>query len=139
MSTSGGDRLDHARAPIENCLAAFSFAYDRGELDELTGCFTADVLVEYYDIGAIRGRDAVLAEFGRRRALYPAGHTPWHQITNLHLRAAENGAVLARSFVTFIVHRRDAEPTAPVLAWYEDVFVQERGQWRISERRMPAP
>jgi 3-phenylpropionate/cinnamic acid dioxygenase small subunit len=121
---------------INNVLGRYAFAYDIDELDLLDECFAENAEV-WFSTGVQNGRPAVLAELHRRRSGYrPREETPWHIITNLFVRPAESGAFRATSYFSFGVDRKDQPMIVGKYGRYEDVFVSEEGQWRISTRHI---
>lgn len=127
-----------ARDAIANTLSLYAWAYDRDELDLIGSCFTADAEVEF-GTGWKTGREAVVAELGRRRALYrPTGAIPWHVISNVLVHEQHEATARVTSFYTFLVKAPGEAPTPQSIGHYDDLFVVEDGVWRIRRRSVVA-
>jgi 3-phenylpropionate/cinnamic acid dioxygenase small subunit len=127
------------RSAIENTLYRYAWTYDRNELDGIGECFTADAEVEFRDSGLKVGREAVVAEMRRRRAKYSDGSIPWHVISNVYITDETEDKAVVRSWYTFFVQAPDQTQRFGNVGWYNDVFSNEDGAWRVWRRRILSP
>ena len=71
------------RLAISDLFVRYTTALDRGDVETVVDCFTADAELESPVIGVIAGRDAIRA-FAERFAAQRAGGTQFrHMITNI--------------------------------------------------------
>jgi hypothetical protein len=124
------------RDEIENLYALYAWAFDMDQLELLADMFTDDAQVEFSE-GRAEGREAVLADLEKRRAsMRPDDLVPWHLMTNLLIVKATEREATVRCFYTFFYNRPSGSIEPYKLGYYEDVFVEEAGVWRIRRRRI---
>jgi hypothetical protein len=125
-----------ARGAIENALYRYGWAYDMDELGMMGECFAEDAEVEF-STGLKVGREAVVAELERRRSKYrPEGTIPWHVISNVFIRAETEQEATVAAFYTFATKAPGGKPEWQSIGYYDDVFVNDGGVWRVSRRRV---
>lgn len=123
------------RAMIENTLSRYGWAYDLGELDKVGDCFTVDAEV-HFPTGIRQGRAAIQAQLTEQRAKYTQGRRPWHLITDVWIEEETRIRASVRSRFSFGVMMSGQHTALTVFGGYEDLFVLDEDNWRISRRRM---
>jgi len=124
------------RDEIENLYALYAWAFDMDQLELIADMFTDDAKVEFSD-GQAEGREEVLADMEKRRATFRGGNLiPWHLMTNLHIVKATEREATVRCFYTFFVKQPSGSIEPNRIGYYQDVFVEEAGVWRIHRRRI---
>jgi SnoaL-like protein len=124
------------RDEIENLYALYAWAFDMDQLELLADMFTDDAKVEFSN-GQAEGREEVLADLEKRRAIFRRDSlVPWHLMTNLHIVRATEREATVRCFYTFFVKQPSGSIDPNRIGYYEDVFVEQAGVWRIRRRRI---
>jgi 3-phenylpropionate/cinnamic acid dioxygenase small subunit len=125
-----------ARGEIENALYRYAWAYDLDELELMGECFAEDAEVEF-STGVKVGREAVVGELERRRSKYRGGGTiPWHVISNVFIREETEQEATVASFYTFATRNPGGLPGFQSVGYYDDVFVNDGGVWRVGRRKV---
>jgi hypothetical protein len=124
-----------ARDGIENTLYRYAWTFDMDELDDIWQCYTADVEVTFEELKV--GREAVVAEMRRRRAVYrEKSTTPWHVITNVYVTNETESTADVASWFTQYTRPADGPVQFNVAGWYDDSFRLDDGVWRVHRRRV---
>jgi 3-phenylpropionate/cinnamic acid dioxygenase small subunit len=119
------------RVDVSEVLVRYATGIDRRDWALFRSCFTEDCDVDYGDIGAWHGTDAITEWMERSHAA--CGHT-LHRITNQAV-AISPGGVAARSYVDAIVMAADNRSGAHAVGYYDDELVRTREGWKIARRR----
>lgn len=126
------DRQD--RQEISELLVRYATAIDRRDWPLFRTVFTDDCELDYGEIGAWSGVDAVTDFMERVHA--PAGHT-LHRLTNRAITLAGDRAV-ARTYVDALIMFADNQSGANGVGFYDDEIVRTPDGWRIARRRFTA-
>jgi 3-phenylpropionate/cinnamic acid dioxygenase small subunit len=124
---------------VENVVIRLACAADEGELDAIGELVTDDVTLEMPDpsLAPVPGRAGLLAHYERLIADRAARAEPGrHLLTNIRVDLVADGVAIARSYVTFVVTRRDGSTGVHATATYEDRLAQVDGGWRLASRRI---
>lgn len=120
------------RIAIHDLFVRYTTALDRGDVDTVVDCFTADAVLESPAIGVIAGYEAIRAFAGRFAALHKGGTQFRHMITNLAAEVEDERA-RATCYLLVLV-TRDGESRQLPPGRYESELVKEAGQWRFRRR-----
>jgi hypothetical protein len=125
------DLLD--RAAIQAQLVAYTHAIDRRQWDELDAVFTADAVIDYTEMGGIRGDlgeiKAFLTTFmGDEQRLSGFQHMLGLPVIEL---AGDTAAVRTPCFNPMITGDGIVYFCG---LWYRDRFVRQDGRWLIAAR-----
>jgi hypothetical protein len=126
----------NVRSEIENTLYKYAWCYDMDAVEQIGDCFTQDAEVLFRDTGLRVGRAAVTEEMVRRRQLYERDDTPWHVISNVLITDETETEATVKSFYTFFSKPKGGAPVLRSIGWYDDVFANEGGRWRVRQRRV---
>lgn len=127
------------RLEIQDVLAAYSEAIDTRDWDALDWVFTADAVIDYTEMGGIRGTLPEIKQF-LAAALGPSGRfvRTQHMLGQSHI-VLDGDTARARTacfnpmiFGEFTV--TEDERLHFVGLWYRDVLVRTVEGWRIRER-----
>lgn len=134
---SVGQALD--RLEIQDVLAAYSEAIDARDWEALDGVFTADAVIDYTEMGGIRGSLPEIKQF-LADALGPSGRyvRTQHMLGHSHIVLEEDKAYAHTTCFNPMI---EGEFTATEYErlhfsglWYRDVLVRTVDGWRIAER-----
>ena len=123
------DRDD--RQDISDLLVRYATGIDRRDWPLFRTVFTADCELDYGEIGAWSGVDAVTDFMEQVHA--PAGHT-LHRLTNQAITIDGNKAV-ARTYVDALIMVGDNQAGVNGIGFYDDEIVRTSAGWRIARRR----
>jgi 3-phenylpropionate/cinnamic acid dioxygenase small subunit len=123
------DRED--RQDIAEVLVRYATGIDRRDWSLFRTVFTDDCELDYGEIGAWHGIDAV-AEF-MQQAHAMAGHT-LHRLTNQVITVNGDRAE-ARSYVDALIMVGDNTSGVNGIGYYDDELVRTDTGWRIARRR----
>jgi 3-phenylpropionate/cinnamic acid dioxygenase small subunit len=123
------DRED--RQDISDLLVRYATGIDRRDWPLFRTVFTADCELDYGEIGAWNGIDAVTDFMEQVHA--PAGHT-LHRLTNQTI-AVDGDTAVARTYVDALVMFGDNQSGANGIGFYDDEIVRTDDGWRIARRR----
>ena len=127
---AGGSIED--RLAISDLFVRYTAALDRGDVETVVDCFTADAVLESPVIGVIAGRDAIRA-FAERFAAQRAGGTQFrHMITNI-VTEVEGDRALASAYLLVLITQDGKSRSLPP-GRYECEAVKQGGAWRFSRR-----
>jgi 3-phenylpropionate/cinnamic acid dioxygenase small subunit len=122
------------RQDISDLLVRYATGIDRRDWPLLRTVFTDDCELDYGEIGAWSGVDAVTEFMEQVHA--PAGHT-LHRLTNQVITVAGDSAA-ARTYVDALVMFGDDQSGANGIGFYDDEIVRTCDGWRIARRRFTA-
>jgi hypothetical protein len=125
----------NARDSIENNLSLYAWAFDMDELELMGDCFTEDAEVTFA-VGTRLGRAAVVDQLDQLRERFRPEVVPWHVISNVLITDATEQEATVKSFFTFFTRRGDEAPVVSSIGYYDDVFANEGGTWRVKRRRV---
>ncbi|MGJ6124435.1 nuclear transport factor 2 family protein [Mycolicibacterium sp. Y3] len=120
---------DHAQ--ITNVLIRYATGIDRRDWPLFRTVFTADCALDYGEIGAWNGVDAVtefmvLAHAG-------AGHT-LHRLSNMAITVTGDTAT-ARTYLDALILAADNASGVNAIGFYDDELVRTGDGWCIARRR----
>ncbi|OBF06435.1 polyketide cyclase [Mycobacterium sp. ACS4054] len=119
------------RQDICELLVRYATGIDRRDWALFRTVFTADCELDYGEIGAWSGVDAVTDFMEKTHAL--AGHT-LHRLTNQAITVAGDTAT-ARTYVDALIMFADNQSGANGIGYYDDDIVRTTDGWRIARRR----
>lgn len=128
MSTSADDPLTRDREAIRDRLARYTYAGDRGRIDDLAACFAADGVLEFPG-GSGTGPDGVRAVLARGGS-GPARSFVRHHVTNPLIDVDGDTATARSYFTVFSDNGPDHAGT------YDDRLVRTPHGWRFARRRV---
>ncbi|HXY66998.1 MAG TPA: nuclear transport factor 2 family protein [Mycobacterium sp.] len=123
------DRQD--REDIADVLLRYATGIDRRDWPLFRTVFTDDCELNYGEIGAWKGADAVTEFMQQAHAL--AGHT-MHRLTN-QVITVDGDAAQARTYVDALIMLADNNSGVNAAGFYDDEFVRTEQGWRIARRR----
>lgn len=123
------DRWD--REDIAAVLLCYATGIDRRDWTLFRGVFTEDCEVDYGEIGAWKGADAVTEFMRQAHAL--AGHT-MHRLTN-QVITVDGDTAQARTYVDALIMLADNSAGVNAAGFYDDDFVRTERGWQIARRR----
>ncbi len=120
------------RLAIDDLFVRYTTALDRGDVETVVDCFTADAALESPVIGKIAGSEAIRA-FAERFAVQRGGGTQFrHMVTNI---AAEiDGDKADATAYLFVLITHDGKSRSLPPGRYECEAVKEGNTWRFSRR-----
>jgi 3-phenylpropionate/cinnamic acid dioxygenase small subunit len=127
--TQREDRQD--REDIADVLLRYATGIDRRDWPLFRTVFTDDCELDYGEVGAWNGADAV-ADF-MRQAHAMAGHT-MHRLTN-QVITVEGDSAQARTYVDALIMLADNSSGVNAAGFYDDEFVRTERGWQIARRR----
>ncbi|MGH7028936.1 MAG: nuclear transport factor 2 family protein [Stellaceae bacterium] len=120
------------RLAINDLFVRYTTALDRGDIETVVGCFTADAVLESPAIGVITGHEAVRAFAGRFAARRERGTQFRHLISNLAAEV-EGERASATCYLLVLITRDGASHPLPP-GRYECELVKAGGEWRFRRR-----
>jgi SnoaL-like domain len=126
-----------ARSGIENTLYRLAWGTDRRDIEYIKASYAADArwkraAAPGKDELVLEGRDAIVAHLESVWAKTPQPNSK-HAITNVLIENETEQQADVRSYKT-VVRIDDGIPVVASSGWYNDVFVNDGGTWRIRER-----
>lgn len=122
------------RQDISDLLVRYATGIDRRDWPLFRTVFTADCELDYGEIGAWAGVDAVTEFMEQAHAM--AGHT-LHRLTNQAI-AVDGDTAVARTYVDALIMLQDNESGVNGIGVYDDDIVRTADGWRIARRRFTA-
>ncbi len=119
------------RQDIADVLLCYATGIDRRDWTLFRSIFTEDCELDYGEIGAFKGADAV-TEF-MQRAHELAGHT-MHRLTN-QVITVDGDSAQARTYVDALIMLGDNTSGVNAAGFYDDEFVRTERGWQIARRR----
>lgn len=119
------------RQDISGVLLRYATGIDRRDWTLFHTIFTEDCELDYGEIGAWKGADAV-TEF-MRQAHELAGHT-MHRLTN-QVITVDGDSAQARTYVDALIMLADNSAGVNAAGFYDDDFVRTERGWQIARRR----
>jgi uncharacterized protein (TIGR02246 family) len=120
------------RQDISDLLVRYATGIDRRDWPLFRTVFTDDCELDYGEIGAWKGVDAVAEFMEQVHAL--AGHT-MHRLTNIAITVDGNQAS-ARTYLDGLIMAPDNKSAANPIGFYDDEIVRTADGWRIARRRL---
>lgn len=127
--TAREDRLD-----ILDVLARYATGIDRRDWPLFRTVFTDDCELDYGEIGAWKGVDAVADFMEKTHAM--AGHT-LHRLTN-QVVTVDGDLAQARTYVDALIMVGNNNSGVNGIGYYDDELVRTHAGWRIARRRFTA-
>jgi 3-phenylpropionate/cinnamic acid dioxygenase small subunit len=119
------------RQDICELLVRYATGIDRRDWPLFRTVFTPDCQLDYGEIGAWTGVDAVADFMEKVHAL--AGHT-LHRLTNLAIAVVGDKAT-ARTYIDGLIMAGDNNSGVNAIGFYDDDIVRTGAGWRIARRR----
>jgi 3-phenylpropionate/cinnamic acid dioxygenase small subunit len=119
------------RQDISDLLVRYATGIDRRDWPLFRTVFTDDCELDYGEIGAWKGVDAV-AQF-MEQVHAPAGHT-MHRLSNQAITVDGDTAV-ARTYVDALIMLGDNSNGVNGIGFYDDEIIRTLDGWRIARRR----
>ena len=123
------DRQD--REDIADVLLCYATGIDRRDWTLFHSIFTDDCELDYGEIGAFKGADAVTEFMRQAHAL--AAHT-MHRLTN-QVITVDGDSAQARTYVDALIMLADNSSGVNAAGFYDDEFVRTEKGWQIARRR----
>lgn len=123
------DRED--RQDIADVLVRYATGIDRRDWPLFRTVFTEDCELDYGEIGAWKGVDAVTEFMQQAHAM--AGHTV-HRMSN-QVIAVDGDKARARCYVDALIMVGDNRSGVNGIGYYDDDLVRTDTGWRIARRR----
>jgi 3-phenylpropionate/cinnamic acid dioxygenase small subunit len=123
------DRED--RQDIADVLLRYATGIDRRDWPLFRTVFTEDCELDYGEIGAWKGIDAVTGFMQQAHAM--AGHT-LHRMSN-QVIAVDGDNAEARTYVDALIMGGDTASGVNGIGYYDDYLVRTDTGWRIARRR----
>jgi 3-phenylpropionate/cinnamic acid dioxygenase small subunit len=123
------DRDD--RQDISDLLVRYATGIDRRDWPLFRTVFTDDCELDYGEIGAWQGVDAVTEFMDTTHAM--AGHT-LHRLTNQAI-ALDGDKATARTYIDAVIMFGDNQSGVNAWGFYDDDIVRTDKGWRIARRR----
>ena len=119
------------RQDISDLLVRYATGIDRRDWPLFRTVFTDDCELDYGEIGAWKGLDAVADFMEQTHALL--GHT-MHRLSNMVITVDGNQAV-ARTYLDGLMMAPDNRIGVNAVGFYDDEIVRTDDGWRIARRR----
>ncbi|MGB8386354.1 nuclear transport factor 2 family protein [Mycobacterium sp.] len=116
---------------ISDLLVRYATGIDRRDWPLFRTVFTDDCELDYGEIGAWNGVDAVTEFMEQVHAM--AGHT-LHRLSNQAITVDGDTAV-ARTYVDALIMAADNQSGVNGIGFYDDEMVRTADGWRIARRR----
>ena len=123
------------RLEIRDAISRYAWALDTGDVEGFVECFCADGILVWDAFETPerwQGSDA-LRHFASFFRSVPSSAGRQHHVTNTVITASE-GRARARSYAAVALRQGDGPHVLHVMGYYDDIFRQEEGNWRIAER-----
>ncbi|MCV7199166.1 nuclear transport factor 2 family protein [Mycobacterium angelicum] len=124
--TESQDRQD-----ISDLLVRYATGIDRRDWPLFRTVFTADCELDYGEIGAWKGVDAVTEFMDKVHAT--AGHL-LHRLSN-QVITIDGDTAVARTYVDALIMMADNQTGVNGIGFYDDEIVRTPDGWRIARRR----
>ncbi|KHO25103.1 nuclear transport factor 2 family protein [Mycolicibacterium setense] len=118
------------RDDIVDVLVRYATGIDRRDWPLFRTVFTDDCVLDYGEIGAWNGVDAVTEFMDQTHAM--AGHT-LHRLSN-HAIAVDRDTAAARTYVDALIMAQDNNSGVNAVGFYDDELVRTADGWRIARR-----
>jgi uncharacterized protein (TIGR02246 family) len=131
MTVTGADR-----ASIQELLARFGRAWDRGDQDAVAGLFTPDG--KFVSLGGVfEGTDGLRAMTRAYVRQMPLASSTRHWVSNVVVEELDDGKCSVSSYCAAF-RATDADSLAmTMMSEYEDLVVKsDDGQWRFARREI---
>jgi 3-phenylpropionate/cinnamic acid dioxygenase small subunit len=122
------------RQDVADVLARYATGIDRRDWPLFRTVFTDDCELDYGEIGAWKGVDAVTDFMEQTHAM--AGHT-LHRLTN-QVISVDGDSAQARTYVDALIMMADNKSGVNGIGYYDDQLIRTRTGWRIARRRFTA-
>jgi 3-phenylpropionate/cinnamic acid dioxygenase small subunit len=119
------------RQDIAEMLVRYATAIDRREWPLFRTVFTDDCDLDYGEIGAWNGVDAVAEFMEQVHAL--AGHT-MHRLSNQAI-TVDGDKAEARTYIDGLIMAGDNKTGVNAIGFYDDEIIRTPDGWRIARRR----
>jgi 3-phenylpropionate/cinnamic acid dioxygenase small subunit len=119
------------RQDISELLVRYATGIDRRDWPLFRTVFTDDCELDYGEIGAWQGVDAVAEFMERVHAL--AGHT-MHRLSNRAV-TVDGDEATARTYIDGLIMAADNKSGVNAIGFYDDEIVRTADGWRIARRR----
>ena len=122
------------RLEIQDLLVAYSYAIDSEQWDDLDRVFTADAVIDYTEMGGIRGSLPEIKKFlSDVKPMFPL----WQHFVGATQLKVDGDTATGRTMCHNPMVIDEADGTKRVMfcgLWYRDTFVRTPDGWRIKDR-----
>jgi hypothetical protein len=120
---------------IREVIARYAWALDTGDVEGFVACFCGDgaLVWEAFEAPLRWQGHAALRHFATFFRDQPTSAGRQHHVTNTVVTACQGGA-RSRSYAAVALRQGDGPHALHVMGYYEDLFRQDGGQWRLAER-----
>jgi 3-phenylpropionate/cinnamic acid dioxygenase small subunit len=125
------ERERQDRDDIAAVVLCYATGIDRRDWTLFRSIFTEDCELDYGEIGAWKGANAVTEFMQQAHAL--AGHT-MHRLTN-QVITVDGDSAQARTYVDALIMLADNSSGVNAAGFYDDEFVRTEQGWQIARRR----
>ncbi|HMC72508.1 MAG TPA: nuclear transport factor 2 family protein, partial [Mycobacteriales bacterium] len=119
------------RQQISDLLVRYATGIDRRDWPLFRTVFTEDCQLDYGEIGAWNGVDAVTEFMEQVHAM--AGHT-MHRLSNRAI-TVDGDKAAARTYIDALIMAGDNKSGVNAIGFYDDEIVRTGAGWRIARRR----
>ena len=119
------------RQDIADLLVRYATGIDRRDWTLFRTVFTDDCELDYGEIGAWKGVDAVTDFMEQVHAM--AGHT-MHRLSNQAI-TVDGDKATARTYIDGLIMMADNKSGVNAIGFYDDEIVRADNGWRIARRR----
>ena len=119
------------RQDISDLLVRYATGIDRRDWALFRTAFTDDCELDYGEIGAWKGVDAVTEFMEKVHAM--AGHT-MHRLSNQAI-TVDGDKAEARTYIDGLIMAGDNTSGVNAIGFYDDEIVRTDAGWRIARRR----
>ena len=120
------------RQDITDVLTRYATGIDRRDWPLFRTVFTDDCELDYGEIGAWNGVDAVTDFMDKTHAL--AGHT-LHRMTN-QVITVDGDSAQSRTYVDALIMLADNNSGVNAIGFYDDELVRGDPRWRVARRAL---
>lgn len=121
------------RLAIDDLLVAYAHAVDRRRWDVLDEVFVPDALIDYREMGGIRGTLPEIKDFlAESMQAFVRSH---HLVASTQVSlTGDTATAVSLCHNPMVVESDGAERLMVCSLWYHDAFVRTPAGWRMSER-----
>ena len=119
---------------IRDLMSAYCFYLDNGEFEKFADLFCHDAIFEAGPLGKLQGRKAIL-EFISAQVPRPGEGPARKHCTLNHIIRLSGSEARADSYIV-VLRESPAGIIASLAGRYEDLLVQEAGEWRFKVRKI---
>ncbi|MBO9519329.1 MAG: nuclear transport factor 2 family protein [Porphyrobacter sp.] len=120
---------------IHDVIARYAWALDTGDVEAFVNCFCRNgtLIWDAFEEPQRWEGDEALRHFATFFRSLPSSAGRQHHVSNTVITRCEAG-VNSRSYVAVALRQGDGPHLLNVMGYYEDVFREEDGRWRLAQR-----